>query len=250
MRAGQAGVYPVRTRGGPAGRLLAVVERPFNNPFAESLASLRKRLLEQAHEPKAPPTPAAGPAIGDDKAFEAATEGAVPLAEGSSREVPPSHPDRGGAKRRRRRSGGEFSLETDFDVRYSDLFIRGRSKDVSARTAKSLEEGRFAVHSHVDLHGMVLEDAMARVDEFIADTQRRGERCVLVVTGKGNNSPGQKGVLRHSIPEWLARGPSARRVLAFSSARNCDGGSGALYVLLRKAPSSKSRISVETGPGP
>ena len=114
----------------------------------------------------------------------------------------------------------------------------------------SLERGEFAVHSHVDLHGMVLEDAMEVVDEFIAERHRRGERCVLIVTGKGNNSPGRYGVLRERIPDWLARGPSAKRVLAFATARPCDGGEGALYVLLRKHRSGKQRITVESGAGP
>lgn len=237
------------------------MQRPFNNPFTERLGALRKRLIERDRQERTtaspPPAPSASvPAApaSDEEVFETSVAGAVPLEGQSSREVPLRHPDhetgRRGAKVIRRRRETGLSLDAGFDVRYSDLFIRGRSKDVSARRARDLEEGRFAVHSHVDLHGMVLEDAMARVDEFLADSQRRGKRCVLVVTGKGNNSPGRRGVLQQSIPEWLARGPSARRVLAFASARPCDGGTGALYVLLRKSPSSKSRIRVEAGPGP
>lgn len=226
-------------------------ERPFNNPFTKSLAHLRQRLIERERNQPVPALEPPDPQLSDEEHFKTSVEGATPLGEGASRDVPPQHPDRSGAKVIRRRPADDaMSVRADFDVRYSDLFIRGRSKDLSARTARELEEGRFAVHSHVDLHGMVLEDAMARVDDFIADSQRRGERCVLVVTGKGNNSPGHRGVLRQSIPDWLARGPSARRVLAFASARPCDGGSGALYVLLRKSSSRKSRISVETGPGP
>ena len=89
-----------------------------------------------------------------------------------------------------------------------------------------LEKGEFAISAHLDLHGMPFEDARRAVDEFLVQQQKRGRRCVLIVTGKGKNSPNGQGVLRERVPEWLARGPSSRRVLAFASARPCDGGVG------------------------
>lgn len=70
---------------------------------------------------------------------------------------------------------------------------------------------------------------------------------MLIITGKGKNSPGGEGVLRMQVPQWLARGPSARRVLAFVNARPGDGGLGALVVLMRAGSSSKNRIDVERG---
>ena len=143
----------------------------------------------------------------------------------------------------------DFTADEHFDLRYSDQFIRGRVSSVSRITLEKLERGEFAVRSHVDLHGMALEDARYAVDSFLAECQRKAERCVLVITGKGRNSPGQLGVLREKIPEWLACGPSARRVLAFVTARPCDGGEGALYVFLRERPSRKTRIEVESGGG-
>jgi DNA-nicking Smr family endonuclease len=136
-----------------------------------------------------------------------------------------------------------------FDVRFSDRFLCAHAPGVSRETLAKLERGEFAVRSHVDLHGMALDDARSVVDEFLAERQRHGERCVLVITGKGRNSRQQVGVLREKIPEWLARGPSARRVLAFVTARQCDGGEGALYVLLRKRASAKARIDVIAGGG-
>ena len=96
---------------------------------------------------------------------------------------------------------------------------------------------------------MALDDARRAVDQFLTEQQRRGERCVLVITGKGRNSRQQVGVLREKIPQWLARGPSARRVLAFVTARPCDGGEGALYVLLRRERAGKARIDVVAGGG-
>lgn len=136
-----------------------------------------------------------------------------------------------------------------FDFRFSDRYVQGRATGVSRETVAKLSRGEFAVRSHVDLHGMALDDAKDTVDRFLTERQRRGERCVLVITGKGKNSRGQVAVLRERIPEWLARGPSARRVLAFVTARPCDGGEGAFYVLLRRDSSRKMRIDVEAGSG-
>ena len=63
---------------------------------------------------------------------------------------------------------------------------------------------------------------------------RDGYRCVLVVHGRGLNSKDQIPVLKEHMKSWLARGRTGRHVLAFTSARQHDGGAGALYVLLRR----------------
>jgi DNA-nicking Smr family endonuclease len=66
------------------------------------------------------------------------------------------------------------------------------------------------------------------------DAFRDGLRCVLIVHGKGMNSKDQTPVLKERLKTWLARGRVGGVVLAFSSARQVDGGAGALYVLLRR----------------
>lgn len=138
-----------------------------------------------------------------------------------------------------------------FELSYADRFVRGRAQDVSLDTLMQLEAGVFAIRRHADLHGYTLEEARRVADDFLQDSQQRGDYCVLLVTGKGKNSPRGKGVLCEQVPDWLARGPSARRVLAFCSARDCDGGEGALYVLLRRKTGRKGRFTVERGgPGP
>jgi DNA-nicking Smr family endonuclease len=193
-------------------------------------------------EAKTPPVPS------DAELFREAAAGVAEIPAKQKR-VPatPAHNE----KERDRPKGTrtDFAADEHFDVRFSDLYIRGRAADVSRETVDKLSRGEFAVRSHVDLHGMAFDDAREVVDRFLIESQRRAERCVLVITGKGKNSPGQRAVLREKIPEWLARGPSARRVLAFVTARACDGGEGALYVLLRKTSTRKTRIDVEAGGG-
>ncbi len=186
--------------------------------------------------------------VNEEAAFLQAIQGVRPLP-GGKRIARPGPPDHHLPVPESNPQWLQQSGQADLDLSLSDRFVRGRSASVSKRTMESLVRGEFAVHSHIDLHGMVLEDAMQAVDFFIADRHKHGQRCVLIVTGKGRNSPGQQGVLRQQIPEWLARGPSARLILGFASARPCDGGEGALYVLLVKQVSGKHRIDVETGAG-
>jgi DNA-nicking Smr family endonuclease len=70
------------------------------------------------------------------------------------------------------------------------------------------------------------------VAQFIAECRDRDLRCVRIVHGKGNGSPNSGPVLKGLLDGWLRR---RRDVLAYVSARPVDGGTGAVYVLLRWA---------------
>ncbi len=240
-------------------------DKPFNNPFADALGPLKESLPESAPpKPEGGDTPASpapqetGARRGspgndaeegrdDQEAFMQAVGDVTPIDHRNDRLSPKRTAKVGGIDSARELELEEMASLSGFDLRFSDQYIRARAAGVSQETVDKLSRGEFSVRSHLDLHGMILDDAMREVDEFIAHSQDRGVRCVLVVTGKGQNSRGQVGVLRSKIPEWLSRGPSSRRILAFVTARPCDGGEGALYVLLRKHRSGKSRIDLETG---
>ena len=88
--------------------------------------------------------------------------------------------------------------------------------------------------AHVDLHGMIADEAQPAVERFLIDAVQKGLRCVLIVHGKGLNSKDHTPVLKEKLKSWLARGRAATLVLAFTTARPHDGGAGALYVLLRR----------------
>jgi DNA-nicking Smr family endonuclease len=79
---------------------------------------------------------------------------------------------------------------------------------------------------------MTVEEARGQLELFLRTMRARGERCVLVIHGKGEHSPQGAGVLRGEMAAWLSQGPSSRHVAAFVSARGEDGGEGAVYVLL------------------
>lgn len=95
---------------------------------------------------------------------------------------------------------------------------------------RKLRRGGFPLTGEIDLHGMTAAAAAPALAGFLAHACRERMTCVRVITGKGLSSPGMKPVLRPRVAAWLR---SDERVLAFTAAPRHDGGTGALYVLLR-----------------
>lgn len=225
----------------------------FHSPFRDLAKAVKAgKAARPSPPPPAPkeivPAPPPVPREPSDAELLAASMAGVSrMQPGAARVFVRRRPDLSSIEAKRQLDLAEMARAEGFDVTYEDRYVRGRASGVSFETLSKLEAGGFPVSAHLDLHGFAFDDARRAVDEFLASQQKRGRRCVLIVTGKGKNSPGGTGVLRERVPEWLARGPSSRRVLAFASARPCDGGVGALVVLMRADSSSKNRIHVEHG---
>jgi DNA-nicking Smr family endonuclease len=100
------------------------------------------------------------------------------------------------------------------------------------------------IEGTIDLHGMTQVEAYRSLHHFLAVSQERGRRCILVITGKGSHS---EGVLRAAVPHWLNLPASRGLVLAFAYATPAHGGVGALYVLLKRRRSSPSRMKNDDG---
>ncbi len=96
---------------------------------------------------------------------------------------------------------------------------------------RKLRRGHYAVGAELDLHGMTVVEARAALTEFLHTAQSRQIRCVRIVHGKGNGSMNRLPVLKGKVNHWLRQ---RDEILAFSSARQVDGGTGAVYVLLRR----------------
>ena len=124
--------------------------------------------------------------------------------------------------------------EQIFEMHESEEFLSGVAPGVNHQLLGQLRRGEHSYRRHIDLHGHSREQAKAELAKFISENRRNGERCVLVVTGRGRKSPGGVSVLRESLPRWLTRHPNRPHVLAFCTARPHDGGPGAFYVLLRR----------------
>jgi DNA-nicking Smr family endonuclease len=126
--------------------------------------------------------------------------------------------------------------ESLHDVALLDLFLEGGDQaawqrpDVSARVLRDLRRGRWTVQASLDLHGHTRDEARLALSAFLADCQKTAQRCIRIVHGKGQHSPGRAPVLKALVPGWLSQ---RREVLAFCQARTIDGGAGALLVLLQ-----------------
>jgi DNA-nicking Smr family endonuclease len=103
------------------------------------------------------------------------------------------------------------------------------------KTRRRLARGLVAIDARIDLHGMRQERAFAALASFLKHAQARGQRVVLVITGKGAGVGGEgRGVLKHAVPAWLT-GPDFRELVAgFEEAGRRHGGAGALYVRIRR----------------
>lgn len=111
--------------------------------------------------------------------------------------------------------------------------VMGQGTGVDKRTVQRLKRGRLAIEARLDLHGLTQSEAHARLDSFLETSQDRGLRSVLVITGKGRISR-EGGVLRRMVPQWLNTSPNRERVLTMSQSQPKDGGSGAIYLLIKK----------------
>jgi DNA-nicking Smr family endonuclease len=109
------------------------------------------------------------------------------------------------------------------------LFLR---TGLQRRTLQRLRRGQFVVGAELDLHGMTVPTAREAVAAFLQACRRRRVQCARIVHGKGRGSPHRAPVLKQKIGHWLQQ---RDEVLAYCSARDCDGGTGAVYVLLKRA---------------
>ncbi len=129
--------------------------------------------------------------------------------------------------------GGALLAEHELDLSLIDEYVEWRAPDQPRDIPRRLHQGVFSVQDSLDLHGMTREEALRALSLFVRDVRKRGLSCIKVIHGRGLRSPGEP-VLRSAVREWFARGPDRRRVRAFATAPNYDGGLGALYVLLKK----------------
>ena len=106
--------------------------------------------------------------------------------------------------------------------------------EMALRQAKRFRQGKLPIETRLDLHGMTQRHAHTALLQFIHHAYHQQYRCVLVITGKGQRSSEKGGVLRQAVPKWLKDAGIKHMVLAFENAQPKDGGSGALYILLRR----------------
>ena len=177
----------------------------------------------------------------DEDLFQSAMRGVIPIKENKNKGMKHSVkkenlPDL--FFKQNKSEGEEFSNlvkeSSAWDVSFSDEYMEGAVSGVGPKIMKKLKRGEFSVQDYIDLHGLTKKEAETVVGEFIIKSHNKGMRCVLIVHGRGLGSLNHQPAIKKELPIWFRRGMLKKIVLAFVTARPCDGGAGALYVLLKK----------------
>jgi DNA-nicking Smr family endonuclease len=128
----------------------------------------------------------------------------------------------------------DFVTNGNIEIEQTAEYIEGSVHPHGRLYLDDLRSGRFSVQAHIDLHGLNLQEARFILEEFLLESIRAGFTCVRVIHGRGRHSHKHRSVLKENIHRWLCTRRMSRHVIAYTSARRCDGGGGAVYVLLRK----------------
>lgn len=104
------------------------------------------------------------------------------------------------------------------------------------KVLKQLKRGDYPCESELDLHGMKVHEAESRLNQFLSGAIQQNRSCVLIIHGKGYRSENGKSVLKPATINWLKQ---YAKVKAFCSANPKDGGTGAVYVLLKTRRSAR-----------
>lgn len=127
--------------------------------------------------------------------------------------------------------GESLAVDIDELEASSGEALRFQRDSVSRTTMRMLARGSYAIQGEIDLHGMTLAQAKPRLEEFVRRCAANRKHCIRIVHGKGLGSGHRGPVLKNAVNRWLRQWPC---VLAFVSARQVDGGTGAVYVLLQE----------------
>lgn len=167
----------------------------------------------------------------DARTFREAVRGARPLRH------PPrvSHRNRPPPRARFRRADQAAVLEESLALSAAELEVESgdelsfRRAGVQDGVMRKLRRGHYRVEAELDLHGLVVDEAREALRSFLARAVARHQRCVRIVHGKGLGSGPRGPVLKKAVNLILRK---AAPVVAFCSARQIDGGTGAIYVLI------------------
>jgi DNA-nicking Smr family endonuclease len=184
----------------------------------------------------------------DEALFAEAVQGVQPL-EGGGRDVPLAVPSAQPQVMPEADYLHDFLRgKFEFALEYTEEFFEGHVRGLDPLVRGKLRAGQYSSEAHVDLHGLNAEQACQALVLFLGSAFQKGQRTVIVVTGRGKNSPDGQSILRQHSRDWFTRDPLKRIVLAFCTARPHDGGGGAFYVLLRKGKKKQGKIRWERGP--
>ncbi len=110
-------------------------------------------------------------------------------------------------------------------------FVQWKNPNIQIDITQTLHDGRYSVQDCLDLHGFTVDEAEMEFNHFLKQALQKKLKCIKIIHGRGLRSP-HGPVLKVAVVKWLSR-KYRKHVSAFVTARQCDGGLGALYVLLQ-----------------
>ncbi len=221
-------------------------DKPFHRPFHQLKSLVDKKQLDLAPPPEARARPQPRLSPEQERELFARAMGDVRRLKHNRHWQLPRRPLTVLSTRNRSEEENVAALQRlirtgrGFDVSLTDEYMEARAPGMDPRITRRLHQGCYAIQDHIDLHGLFVPEAETALYGFIRRSIRRGLHAVLVVHGRGLRSP-HKPVLKGKVLEWLTRGALRAHVIALASAKACDGGAGATYVLLRRRPLSKKQ---------
>ncbi|MDF9391344.1 MULTISPECIES: DNA endonuclease SmrA [Methylococcus] len=178
----------------------------------------------------------------DKELFRREMEDVIPLRVSDHTFLRPKEPPTPGQLYRRsaaQRAVGRDAnfLTTDFvEFVAREAVLSFRRQGIQHAVFRKLEQGAYGIEAALDLHLLSVEEARRAVFEFIRDCMKHDMRTVLINHGKGGREAGKPTYLKSYVARWL---PQLDEVLAFHSAQRWHGGTGAVYVMLRKSERQK-----------
>lgn len=117
------------------------------------------------------------------------------------------------------------------DAAVDDVLFFARA-GIQQKVQKKLRRGELPIEEELDLHGYTVNEAKTAIQDFLYECKRQHIRYIRIIHGKGYRSDQKIPVLKTHVAYWL---PQLSDVLAFSSAQARDGGTGAIYVILKSS---------------
>lgn len=149
--------------------------------------------------------------------------------------TPPKQPERPSARAEPAWSPPAFRVGEKAVATETRIPAQPAPVKMDRKAYTKLKRGKSVPEARIDLHGMTAAAAHTALTAFLLRAHGEGKRLVLVITGKGKpNETGQTGILRREVPHWLDQPPLRQIVLQTTQAHQRHGGSGALYVYLRR----------------
>ena len=143
----------------------------------------------------------------------------------------------------------QFAIKQEF-TSYSKNSDELKTADIDKATLRKFKREEFNIEAVLDLHGLTEDKAYTAVNNFIVKCYNTAKRCIIIITGKGltvredDNIFIAKGILKKQVPQWLDMPQNRAMILTYKHPSERLGGSGALYILLKRNKNILKKASI------